>query len=1548
MMETKQQSTSDGVKLSKAVRGPSLARASPAVPQSSANNVVGSFITKPVFTLDKIKIPEKLVFDDYKGSMGATKIDMRGWVVGKALFTKMTKSGCKQRLEELRLDETIGLTGEMLEIIRGFQRLRKLTLRGTVNINFNMAQLLGSFPKLMELDISECTVDIQSLTIISQSCQMLNALILQNCRGLDDFCMQILAQFMQRFRRLKVLDFSKGNDFGDEGMLAVLQAAPKLLSSLSLSGAKNLTSLSITGLRTRMPALTSLDVSRFPHLTQTAFEWIAEGCRALVVLDLTKSAEFDDAALIKIGASCPHLERLYASKCPRVTDVGVAGFMKVHQGRLKVLDLTACIQCGGVAALALAQKAEELLDLKLNGLSQMSAAGLLALWSGAPKLLKFEMAVEMRTAVTHRKSMLPHISDEILIKAQYSSLRDVHLTGACLVGDAGACALVSKCPNLVTLDLSYCGEITDMLLYKLAETLPLTFLALLVNGCSKVHDEGIVALSRGCTNLKQLEISGCFKVSDIGMRAVATMKRLETLAISNCDSVNTEAVVAIAQGCIFLKSVEFSGLDLVDAAAVKAFTANCPNLTHLTCDNCNFKILEFIEATKHSVALAAPATTRCALVPLPRPIIEHNKYVLRICEMDKRVRILQRFCKAIAVRTRSHRHHNMNKRAVVDIRTLYLEYKLVKGKRKEKLWNVLKKKAAFILTRWLKKMSGVMQNRKKVHRMRRRHAAALLIQRCYRGHMGYSRVWTRFQRLYRFYNKIGHLVWKYMVIVEARKTHKLLLKAQSIGRMFPPKLNYWLYRRAIMTLQVRFLNYYRRKKASARLLESIVSKLERKEVNASFIQKNWRIRCFNKQMAPYVFFCCIVWRSRQDERDWRLVMLQAWYRGSIQRLKQWRLDQVPIRRNGASTKIARIWWGYTARRFYASHKRRLKSGTAFWRRVTQKCCALRLGKYSKPFQRGYKLHYFRLMRDRGASNVQRVYRGHRGRVVARALLAISLGIHLSKVQRQYRRYKGRRLRKLIMAIEHMAAWRIQRKIHGFFNADGKRRIQAATAARKRREVAAYKRQLLVNKWTASLVSRRNGFMNLYAGRIQRRFRNWSRAKYFKEAAKEKMAQVKAQIEEELEVKRKNRFLAAIPNPIRPAIRMASAAFKQLAGAPVISTVDEPRLFNAVLKFHTASIVQVGIVNMKLSIGEIELKMMENQQLFLKAQNKPCYELVDGDLSGLMRLHMRIWIMRGTGPDCYTRLAVDLKPLNTSMPQLRSREASLAMKGEKITWHQHCHIELQGKQTIKQGLGGFAISEVKIVLTDEEGDNLKDDGYVLCAEMSHFGLPSFLWTKVREPLDDSDMYRISKIKSRDWCDKRLLKTLYTFNLSESDVLTMRKVFDTALGSSTSELLRVTEMFKFFGFEDGEVAKWLVAAVKPRRVAEVSFSEYVHIVCYFSMLGSRDLRRFVFGCMDVDQLCYLKRDKFMLLIEYISDSSVGNVLKWQLQYDKFKDRKLDSLFYTGFEKFTDVYRGVMWKVEEMQKFIRIKNLGVAYWDNKADQFKIARKTLGVKLI
>ena len=192
---------------------------------------------------------------------------------------------------------------------------------------------------------------------------------------------------------------------------------------------------------------------------------------------------------------------------------------------LKYVDLSSNILLGGPPVLALAQyeahaqkihaqsykediamgkkpKKLGLVDLKLNGLSMVTAPALMQMWKACSSLLRFQMTVEMSTTVLHRKSMMPHISDSILVEAQYNSLQEVSLSGCCLISDLGVCSLVEKCyAQLKSINISYLNNVTDLTLYYMAEYCGDTLETLNVSGCNKITNHGIIAL---CTDNRVL------------------------------------------------------------------------------------------------------------------------------------------------------------------------------------------------------------------------------------------------------------------------------------------------------------------------------------------------------------------------------------------------------------------------------------------------------------------------------------------------------------------------------------------------------------------------------------------------------------------------------------------------------------------------------------------------------------------------------------------------------------------------------------------------------------------------------------------------------------------------------------------------------------------------------------------------------------------------------------------------------------------------------------------------------------------------------------
>lgn len=64
--------------------------------------------------------------------------------------------------------------------------------------------------------------------------------------------------------------------------------------------------------------------------------------------------------------------------------------------------------------------------------------------------------------------------------------------------------------------------------------------------------------------------------------------------------------------------------------------------------------------------------------------------------------------------------------------------------------------------------------------------------------------------------------------------------------------------------------------------------------------------------------------------------------------------------------------------------------------------------------------------------------------------------------------------------------------------------------------------------------------------------------------------------------------------------------------------------------------------------------------------------------------------------------------------------------------------------------------------------------------------------------------------------------------------------------------------------------------------------------------------------------------------------------------FTDKKLNYYFIGNFEKFIHQNPGVLWQAQAMQRKFMKFNIGVAYWENKMEQFRVIRADLGIKLL
>eukprot|EP00123_Amoebidium_parasiticum_P021399 comp6654_c0_seq1/m.2423 comp6654_c0_seq1/g.2423 ORF comp6654_c0_seq1/g.2423 comp6654_c0_seq1/m.2423 type:complete len:540 (-) comp6654_c0_seq1:75-1694(-) len=171
----------------------------------------------------------------------------------------------------------------------------------------------------------------------------------------------------------------------------------------------------------------------------------------------------------------------------------------------------------------------------------------------------------------------------------------------------GLCAL-SRLELLMHLDLSWCKEVTD-------ENSRVIFPALKqlrsldVSFCTGLGDDALDAL-RGLTRLMEINVSGCYRITDAGARALGTVWSLTVVQVSRCNKLTDNALLSLSElpnlvhlnaaslsqvgdGGLFalaaaekLSLLDLSGCDLITSRGLRVLSSSLPRLHTLNVDYC--------------------------------------------------------------------------------------------------------------------------------------------------------------------------------------------------------------------------------------------------------------------------------------------------------------------------------------------------------------------------------------------------------------------------------------------------------------------------------------------------------------------------------------------------------------------------------------------------------------------------------------------------------------------------------------------------------------------------------------------------------------------------------------------------------------------------------------------------------------------------------------------------------------------------------------------------------------------------------------------------
>ena len=290
------------------------------------------------------------------------------------------------------------------------------------------------------VNLASCAVTDAAVEQLCARCHAINTLTLRSCRLCTDKGFACLAALAS----LTSVDLSSSRNLTDGGLAAIAQGA-RAISVLNVAICPRVGGPQAKSWGCLWPQLTSLNLTASAVDDSTAAGCLVpNGPRPLLQsLNLSRT-KVGDASVCQLLRECPELRSIYLAGCLAVTDVSLS-------------------------SLALRGRSSGLREVHLTGCHEISDTGLRDMAYGCPEL---EVLVLNHCTVTDVA-----IAE---IASMCTGLRQIQVVGCGGVGDASVVALAETCPLLTRADLRGCSNVTESAISAMERALP--DCKLMVNG----------------------------------------------------------------------------------------------------------------------------------------------------------------------------------------------------------------------------------------------------------------------------------------------------------------------------------------------------------------------------------------------------------------------------------------------------------------------------------------------------------------------------------------------------------------------------------------------------------------------------------------------------------------------------------------------------------------------------------------------------------------------------------------------------------------------------------------------------------------------------------------------------------------------------------------------------------------------------------------------------------------------------------------------------------------------------------------------------------
>eukprot|EP01113_Clastostelium_recurvatum_P019350 TRINITY_DN2281_c0_g1_i3.p1 TRINITY_DN2281_c0_g1~~TRINITY_DN2281_c0_g1_i3.p1 ORF type:complete len:1891 (-),score=415.16 TRINITY_DN2281_c0_g1_i3:873-6545(-) len=401
----------------------------------------------------------------------------------------------------------------------------KLSGRGVSDLG--LGWIARSCPRLCVLELAGCeTITDAAAQQVASGCPMVHTLNLASCKALTDAAFVAPGENVPRllWASLQHVDLTRCMNITDLTIIALAEKCRARMQSLNLSWCEAVSDESLVRLAHCCPSLNAINLSKCKRVSDVGVVALAKSCAESLERVVLENCSVTDASLFTLASHCPNLTNLDCSQCDKVTDLGVT---KISQGcmNMQALSLDECnITDVGVSALAASADGGEhgcffLESIRLAYCRHLTDVSLRKLSIGCPNLTTLDLSYCNFNNQTPNEAMAP--------------------IGECITA-MGLRESLKRWPRLTTLRLRGMDGLTTESI--LDGTHP-SLRVLNLSWCRNIEDQALASISRQCPALETCDIARCPKITNNAVQELATRcSDLRQINVTGCKDVSSSLV----------------------------------------------------------------------------------------------------------------------------------------------------------------------------------------------------------------------------------------------------------------------------------------------------------------------------------------------------------------------------------------------------------------------------------------------------------------------------------------------------------------------------------------------------------------------------------------------------------------------------------------------------------------------------------------------------------------------------------------------------------------------------------------------------------------------------------------------------------------------------------------------------------------------------------------------------------------------------------------------------------------------------------------------